>query len=56
LSSQGRKVSTYAVVTVIVTLILGLYIFLELNIIIGFLVVMLATFMYYARKRIEGIR
>lgn len=55
LSSQGRKVSTYTVVTVIITLILGIYIFLELDFIIGFLVVMLAAFVYYARKRLEGI-
>jgi len=56
LSSQRRKVSSYTAVTVIVMLILGLYIFLELNFIIGFLVVMFATFVYYTRKRLEGIR
>lgn len=56
MSSQGRKVSTYTVVTVIITLILGLYIFLELDYIIGFLVVMLGAFVYYTRKRLEGIR
>jgi len=37
-------------------LILGLYIFLELDVIVGFIVIMLATFVYYARKRLEGIR
>jgi len=56
LSSQRRRVSTYTVVTVLVTIVLGLYIFLELNLIIGFAVIMFAAFMYYARKRLEGIR
>jgi hypothetical protein len=39
-----------------ITLILGIYIFLELNFIIGFLVVMLGAFVYYTRKRLEALR
>jgi len=56
LTSPRRRVSTYTVVTVLITLVLGLYIFLELDVIVGFIVIMLATFVYYARKRLEGIR
>ena len=56
MGSQARKASKYTVVTVMITLILGIYIFLELDLIIGFAVIMLATFTYYARKRLEGIR
>jgi hypothetical protein len=41
---------------VIITLILGLYIFLELNFVIGFLVTLLGAFIYYTRKRLEGVR
>ena len=38
-----------------ITLILGLYIFLELNFIIGFLMILLGAFMYYTRKRLERV-
>jgi len=54
LGSQGR-VSVYTVVMVLITLIAGLYIFLELNFIIGFLMVMLGALIYYTRKRLEGV-
>ena len=53
---RRKRVGTYTVVTVLIMLILGLYIFLELDVIVGFVVIMLAAFMYYARKRLEGIR
>jgi hypothetical protein len=56
LGSQGRRVSTYTVVSVLITLIVGVYIFLELNFVIGFLVVMLGALVYYTRKRLEGVR
>jgi len=55
LGSQGRRVSTYSVVTVLITLIVGVYIFLELNFVIGFLIVMLGALIYYTRKRLEGV-
>ena len=54
MGSQGR-VSVYTVVMVLITLIAGLYIFLELNFIIGFLMVMLGALIYYTRKRLEGV-
>jgi hypothetical protein len=41
-------------ISVIITLVLGLYIFLELNFVIGFLMIMLGAFLYYTRKRLEG--
>jgi len=55
LGSQRRRVSTYSVVTVLITLIVGVYIFLELNFVIGFLIVMLGALIYYTRKRLEGV-
>jgi hypothetical protein len=55
LGSQGRRVSVYTVVMVLITLIVGLYIFLELNFVIGFLIVMIGAFIYYTRKRLEGV-
>jgi len=55
LGSQGRRVSTYTVITVLITLIAGIYIFLELNFVIGFLIVMLGALIYYTRKRLEGV-
>ena len=55
LGSQGRRVSIYSVVTVLITLIVGVYIFLELNFVIGFLIVMLGALIYYTRKRLEGV-
>jgi len=55
LASQGRRVSVYTVVMVLITLIAGLYIFLELNFVIGFLMVMLGALIYYTRKRLEGV-
>ena len=55
LGSQGRRISVYSVITVLITLIVGLYIFLELNFVIGFLIVMLGALIYYTRKRIEGV-
>jgi sugar phosphate permease len=55
LGSQGRRVSTYTVIMVLITLIVGVYIFLELNFIIGFLMVMLGALIYYTRKRLEGV-
>ena len=45
-----------AIITVMITLVLGVYIFLELNFVIGFLIVMLGALVYYTRKRLEGIR
>jgi hypothetical protein len=56
LTSPRRRVGTYTVVTVLVTLALGLYIFLELNVIIGLLVILLGAFVYYTRKRLEQMR
>jgi hypothetical protein len=55
LSSPRKRVGIYTVITVVITLILGLYIFLELNFVIGFLVILLAAFIYYTRKRLEEI-
>jgi len=55
LGSQGRRVSTYTVISVLITLIVGVYIFLELNFVIGFLIVMLGALIYYTRKRLEGV-
>ncbi|HUI23022.1 MAG TPA: hypothetical protein VLY82_01360 [Nitrososphaerales archaeon] len=55
MGSQRRRVSTYSVVTVLITLIVGVYIFLELNFVIGFLIVMLGALIYYTRKRLEGV-
>ncbi|HYA56493.1 MAG TPA: hypothetical protein VED22_06830 [Nitrososphaerales archaeon] len=55
MSSQGRRVSLYTVVMVLITLIVGLYIFLELNFIIGFLIVAIGALIYYTRKRLEGV-
>ena len=55
LGSQGRKVSVYSVIMVLITLVVGLYIFLELNFVIGFLIVMLGALIYYTRKRLEGV-
>jgi len=55
LSSQGRRVSLYTVVMVLITLIVGLYIFLELNFVIGFLIVAIGALIYYTRKRLEGV-
>jgi len=55
LGSKGRKVSVYTVVMVLITLIVGLYIFLELNFVIGFLIVMIGALIYYTRKRLEGV-
>lgn len=55
LGSEGRRVSAYTVVMVLITLIAGVYIFLELNFVIGFLIVMLGALIYYTRKRLEGV-
>ena len=55
LGSQRRRVSTYSVISVLITLIVGVYIFLELNFVIGFLIVMLGALIYYTRKRLEGV-
>jgi hypothetical protein len=56
LTSPRRRVGLYTAVTVLITLALGLYIFLELNVIVGFLVVLLGAFVYYTRKRLEQLR
>lgn len=56
LSSPRKRVGPYTIITVAITLILGLYIFLDLNVVVGFLVILLAAFIYYTRKRLEGIR
>jgi len=55
LGSQGRRISTYSAITVLITLVVGVYIFLELNFVIGFLMVMLGALIYYTRKRLEGV-
>jgi len=55
LGSQGRRISAYSVIMVLITLIVGVYIFLELNFVIGFLIVMLGALIYYTRKRLEGV-
>jgi len=55
LVSQGRRISAYSVIMVLITLIVGVYIFLELNFVIGFLIVMLGALIYYTRKRLEGV-
>jgi len=55
LGSQGRRISTYSVIMVLMTLIVGVYIFLELNFFIGFLIVMIGALIYYTRKRLEGV-
>jgi len=55
LGSQGRRVSIYSVIMVLITLIVGLYIFLELNFVIGFIIVMLGALIYYTRKHLEGV-
>jgi len=52
LNSQRKRVGIYTVITVIVTIILGLYIFLDLNIVVGFLVILFAAFIYYTKKRL----
>ena len=55
LGSQGRRVSVYSVIMVLITLIVGVYIFLELNFVIGFVIVMLGALIYYTRKRLEEV-
>ena len=55
MGSEGKRVSLYTVVTVLITMIAGVYIFLELNFIIGFLIVMFGALIYYSRKRLEGV-
>ena len=55
LASQGKRVSISTIISVMITLILGLYIFVELNFIIGFLMILLGAFMYYTRKRLERV-
>jgi hypothetical protein len=55
LSSPKKRVGMYTIVAVITMIVLGLYIFLELNFVVGFLVVMLAALVYYSSKRLEGI-
>lgn len=52
MNSQRKRVGIYTVITVIVTIILGLYIFLDLNIVVGFLVILFAAFIYYTKKRL----
>ena len=56
MSSQKKRVGIYTIITTLVTIILGVYIFVALNFVVGFLVVLFAAFIYYTRKRIEGIR
>ena len=56
MSSQKKRVGIYTIITTLVTIILGVYIFVELNFVLGFLVVLFAAFIYYTRKRLEGIR
>lgn len=56
MGSHEKRVSIPTIVMVLITLILGLYIFLELNFVIGFLVIVLGAFVYYTRKRLEGAR
>jgi len=55
LSSEPRRVSMPTLIMVLITLIAGVYIFLELNFVIGFIMVMLGALIYYTRKRIEGV-
>jgi sugar phosphate permease len=55
LTSHGKRVSKATIITVMISLILGLYVFLELNFVIGFLMIMIGAFVYYSRKRLEGV-
>lgn len=55
MSSPRKRVDEYTIITVIVTILLGLYMFLEVNFVIGFLVILLAAFIYYTIKRLEGV-
>jgi ABC-type Mn2+/Zn2+ transport system permease subunit len=56
MSSPKKRVALYTIITTIITLILGVYIFVELNFVVGFLIVLFAALIYYSRKRLEGIR
>ena len=49
-----QKANLYADIMTIVMLVLGVYIFVSLNVVVGFLVVLMAAFTYYSRKRLRN--
>ena len=50
--TQLQKANLYADIMTIVMLLLGVYIFAFLNVIVGFLVVLISGLAYYSRKRL----
>lgn len=56
MGSPKKRVGLYTIITTVVTIILGVYIFVALNFVVGFLVVLFAAFIYYTRKRLVEIR
>jgi hypothetical protein len=56
LFSTGPRVGIYTTIATLVMLIVGLYVFLEYNFIVGFVMIALAAVYYFGKKRQMGIR